>query len=269
MSVSNLASLKPVIHRAYAWNRKESFDRSEDRSVYWIAFAIEAGSFEYTIDDTTGVASFGDVVICPPNVSFRRQITEPLTFHHVVFTWIDRNSREALEPANQEIPSFSIEDTTRLESTYAQLHRAFRMGDPHENPWIGHLIDDIWLIHCAETAQTELDLWRHHSDRLMIKARHVIEQRYAERLSIAELAASFGLSPAQFSRRYRQVFGTPPIQDMTKFRLQEARLLLLEGNQTLEEIAIRCGYSNGFYLSRVFSQWFGESPSRYRSGRRV
>lgn len=269
MSVAQLASLEPVIHRAYAWTRKERFDRSEDRSVYWIAFAIQAGSFEYSIGESKATAAFGDVVICPPDVAFRRRILEPLTFQHVVFTWIDRDRREAVEPNSNDIRSFSITDVARLETTYAHMHRAIRMGDVHSNPWICHLFDDIWLMHCAESAQTELELWRHHSDRSMIQARQIIERQYAERLSINHLASLFDLSPSQFSRRYRNVFGETPIRHLTRFRLEEAKLLLLEGDATIEEIAIQCGFSNGFYLSRVFSQWIGESPSRYRASRRV
>lgn len=269
MPTSRLASLKPVIHRAYSWNRKERFDRREDRSVYWVAFAIEDGSFEFRIGDTYGEASFGSVVICPPNVTFRRRILTPLTFHHAVFTWVDRDSGEPVEPLGLEMGAISIGDTRRLETTYAQLHRVSRMGDVNEDAWISHLIDDIWLTHCAETVQIERELWRQHSDELMIRARQVLEHEYAERLSIAELAASFGLSSAQFSRRYRDVFGTTPMQELTRFRLEEAKLLLLECDQTLEEIAHRVGFSNGFYLSRVFTRRVGESPSRYRASRRV
>ncbi|MCZ8523462.1 helix-turn-helix domain-containing protein [Paenibacillus mucilaginosus] len=51
--------------------------------------------------------------------------------------------------------------------------------------------------------------------------------------------------------------------------MQRARTLLLETSLTLDEIADRCGYENGFYLSRIFSRKMRVPPSVYRKIHRV
>ncbi|MGH2558443.1 MAG: helix-turn-helix domain-containing protein [Thermomicrobiales bacterium] len=269
MTPAELAALQPAIHRAYSWNRKASFALREDRSGLWVAFAIEDGSFEYGIGEHRGIASFGDVILCPPNVPFRRRIVTPLTFHHVIFSWLDRKSGEPVEPVSLDLCAIVMHDTNRLATTYAHLRRVANTSDGHTDTWTSHLFDDIWLTHCAEVLQNERETPRQHSDDLMVRARHIIERDYAERPSLAALAASLGLSPMQFTRRYRAAFGTTPMHDLSQVRLDEAQMLLLESNLSLDQIARRCGYTNGFYLSRVFTRWFGESPSRFRASRRI
>ncbi|MEV4539036.1 helix-turn-helix transcriptional regulator [Asanoa sp. NPDC049518] len=88
-------------------------------------------------------------------------------------------------------------------------------------------------------------------------------------LSLRRLAALLGISPAQLSRRFRAVRGVTPVAYLRGVRLQKARELLAETDDTLQAIAERCGYRSAFYLSRVFSDRTGQSPSRYRKDSRV
>jgi AraC-like DNA-binding protein len=251
------------------WTRKERFALRQDRSGLWVAFAIEDGSFEYQIGDQHGVASFGDVVLCPPNVWFRRRIVTPLSFHHMLFRWVARDSGAPVEPVLLDRCAIAIHDTSRLAATYVYLRRVAEMGGNLTTSWTNHLFDDIWLTHCAELIQTERATPSGRRDELMVRARQVIERDFAERPSLTALAASLDLSPMQLTRRYRAAYGTTPMHDLSRVRLEEAKHLLLECNLSLDQIASRCGYTNGFYLSRVFTRWFGESPSRFRATRRI
>jgi AraC-like DNA-binding protein len=268
MQTTQLAAIKPRIHQTFLWARKERFALRQDRSGLWVAFAIEDGSFEYRIGEQQGVASFGDVVLCPPNVWFHRRIVTPLSFHHMLFSWVDRENGAPVKSVHLDRCAIVIHDTNRLATTYAQLRRLATLRNNH-TAWTDHLFDDIWLTYCLEALQDERESPGQHGDELMVRARHVIEDQYTERLSLAELAASLGLSPVQLTRRYRSAFGVTPMHDLSRLRLKEAQFLLLECNLSLDQIASRCGYSNGFYLSRVFTRWFGESPSRFRASRRV
>jgi len=56
---------------------------------------------------------------------------------------------------------------------------------------------------------------------------------------------------------------------LTSLRLRKAQSLLLETNKTLEDIAEKCGYKNGFYFSRRFSKKLNISPSEYRKNNKL
>jgi AraC-like DNA-binding protein len=186
----------------------------------------------------------------------------------MLFSWVARKDGAPVNPVPLDRCIIAVRDTNRLATTYAQLRRIATLRNDHA-AWTDHLFDDIWLSYCIEALQDEREAPRHHGDELMVRARHAIEGRYTERLSLAELAESLGLSPVQLTRRYRSALGVTPMHELSRLRLKEAQFLLLECNLSLDQIASRCGYSNGFYLSRVFTRWFGESPSRFRASRRV
>ncbi|WP_243156780.1 helix-turn-helix domain-containing protein, partial [Clostridium beijerinckii] len=85
-----------------------------------------------------------------------------------------------------------------------------------------------------------------------------------ESIKIKDFSASLGLSSVQFTRRFHKCIGTTPIEYITSLRLRRAQVLLLRTEDTLDCIASKCGYDNGFYLSRVFAKNLGISPSDYR-----
>ncbi|MNI77000.1 HTH-type transcriptional activator RhaR [compost metagenome] len=60
-----------------------------------------------------------------------------------------------------------------------------------------------------------------------------------------------------------------PSDFVRSLRIRKAAGLLLDTDLTLNQIASRCGFENGFYLSRVFAQSMGMSPSKYRELNRV
>ncbi|MFW5438262.1 helix-turn-helix domain-containing protein [Paenibacillus apiarius] len=56
-----------------------------------------------------------------------------------------------------------------------------------------------------------------------------------------------------------------PIQYLTQIRIKEAKELLLASDATLEEIAIRVGYPDKYYFSRIFKKHTGTSPIQFRN----
>lgn len=91
-----------------------------------------------------------------------------------------------------------------------------------------------------------------------------IQARYAERLTLEDLARVVHLHPAYFSALFKRVTGLPPLEYLARYRLHQARDLLLSTDRSIREIARATGYRDPFYLSRVFRRAEGMSPSEYR-----
>ena len=58
--------------------------------------------------------------------------------------------------------------------------------------------------------------------RCLLQAKDLADARYFEPLQVVDLAAAAGLSPAHFSRRFRQTFGESPHQYLLTRRLERA-----------------------------------------------
>ena len=75
--------------------------------------------------------------------------------------------------------------------------------------------------------------------------------------------------PALFTRRFRAAHGVNPIAYLTAARLENAQRLLIETTLSLDEIAARCGWASGAYLSSVFNKQLLTTPGKFRGARRV
>lgn len=92
-----------------------------------------------------------------------------------------------------------------------------------------------------------------------------IQARYAEQLTLAQLAAAVHLHPAYFSGLFKRVTGLPPRIYLRQYRLNRARELLVSTDLTVGRIAEQTGFPDQSYLSRVFRESEGCSPTRYRT----
>ena len=97
----------------------------------------------------------------------------------------------------------------------------------------------------------------------------LIDARYDESVSIAELAAACRLSVNTFMRHFRVATGTTPAQALRARRVQAAAQLLENSDESLDRIAEVCGFPNRTYLTRVFQAVVGIPPSTHRKLRQA
>ena len=82
---------------------------------------------------------------------------------------------------------------------------------------------------------------------------------------LLDLARQVGLNDCSLKRGFREVFGTTAFGYLHDYRLEQARLLLLENRFNVSEIAVRVGFGSCSYLSKVFRKKYGVSPKQYQS----
>ncbi|REK53610.1 MAG: hypothetical protein C6W55_13400 [Thermobacillus sp.] len=90
-----------------------------------------------------------------------------------------------------------------------------------------------------------------------------IDQHLAENLTLEELAKIAYLHPNYFISLFKNLIGYPPIQYVNMQRLEKVKKLLEETDIHIADIAASVGMRN-HYLSRLFKQHTGISPTRYR-----
>jgi transcriptional regulator GlxA family with amidase domain len=83
-------------------------------------------------------------------------------------------------------------------------------------------------------------------------------------LSVEALAAQANLSPRQFNRRFKQMFGVGPAEQVETLRLDAARDHLTGSDANIDRIASAVGFKSDDAFRRAFDRRFGLSPSHYR-----
>jgi AraC family transcriptional regulator len=99
------------------------------------------------------------------------------------------------------------------------------------------------------------------------RAEELLRARLLGDVSLAEVAQECGISAGHFSRAFRQSFGTTPHRWLERHRLDAAKKLLLHSCQSLEEIAVACGFTDAPALVRTFRRVIGTTPGQWRRSR--
>ena len=85
--------------------------------------------------------------------------------------------------------------------------------------------------------------------------------------TVAELARTAGVSRTVLARRFHELVGEPPLQYLTRWRMQKATEDLTQSARPLIEVAERAGYGSEAAFSRVFKRVMGTPPATYRRRR--
>lgn len=81
---------------------------------------------------------------------------------------------------------------------------------------------------------------------------------------IEDMAATLGVSSRYLRKTFRSSFGSGIVEYLTSLRLRKARQLLGEGNLSVLEIALECGFNSSQYFDRVFRKGTGMTPLAFR-----
>lgn len=104
-----------------------------------------------------------------------------------------------------------------------------------------------------------------HPLRHLLRARDLADRRYADPLTVDDLARAAGLSPAHFSREFRRAFGEPPHRYLLTRRLERAAALLRDTDRPVTEICFAVGLSSVGSFTTSFRRVHGMTPTAYRA----
>ena len=102
--------------------------------------------------------------------------------------------------------------------------------------------------------------------RHLLRAKDLADARFAEPLTVADLAESARLSPAHFSREFHRAFGETPHAYVLTRRLERAAAMLRMTDRTVAEICIAVGLSSVGSFTTTFTRVYGKTPTAYRTG---
>jgi transcriptional regulator GlxA family with amidase domain len=100
------------------------------------------------------------------------------------------------------------------------------------------------------------------------KATLLMEQNLSTTLSVGEIAKRVQLSIRQLDRLFHAETGMSPLSYYRQLRLNYVRWMLINTGESITDIALEAGFSDGAHLSRQFRAAFGVPPSalRHQSG---
>lgn len=91
-----------------------------------------------------------------------------------------------------------------------------------------------------------------------------LEERLTEDIGLGELAQLVGLSQSQFARAFKVSTGLPPYQWRLRNRVNRAQEMLLNGSNSLADIAIQNGFADQSHFTKTFRRVTGATPANWK-----
>ena len=101
-------------------------------------------------------------------------------------------------------------------------------------------------------------------DRTLDATRAWVLARLDGPITVGEMAAHAGMPLRTFTRRFTAEMGTSPLQWLLRERLGTAQQRLEETDDSVQQVAARCGFGSAVSLRAHFQREFRTSPLAYR-----
>jgi len=96
------------------------------------------------------------------------------------------------------------------------------------------------------------------------KAERFIWENYSRKISLKEIADVSGLSAPYFSTIFKEEMGENLSTYLNRLRVEKASSMLRETESPINGISTACGFEDQSWFSKIFKQYTGYSPCKYR-----
>jgi AraC family transcriptional regulator len=193
--------------------------------------------------------------------------------HHVMFFYLPRGALNAIadDADAPQIGDLNHKPVGIDDATVCNLGRAMLPALSYSDEVNQLFIDHVLLalgVHVAQTyggmrprsrpVRGGLAPWQ------VRRAKEILSANLDGRVPLKEVARECRLSVSHFSRAFRRSIGLAPHNWLLARRVEAAKEKLRDGELSLFDVAVACGFADQSHLTRVFTRVVGISPGAWR-----
>jgi len=187
-----------------------------------------------------------------------------------VVHWSAQNQYASLFPAVQWVCDQVVAEGNGIytsggafSAAHVVLHLIEKYIDRDAAIWCAKLFQLDW----SRQSQLPFAIFsgrRTHGDAVVRQVQDHIEARYAERVTVDQLATRYALGRRTLERRFRQATGNSVVEYLQRIRVEAAKSQLEGSSKTVAEVMAEVGYSDAKAFREIFGKHCGMSPAAYR-----
>ena len=151
-------------------------------------------------------------------------------------------------------PKCSTPEPRHTERVMIEIMQSQQRGDAT----MADLLLAQWLLEGDRPVERRSKRAHEIAEYIRINAHHA--------LSVEEVAAHFGYAPDHLSRILRQEFGMGTKAFIVEKRLECIESILLNTNEPIKDVALRCGFEDENIFAKFFKYHEGITPTEFRNG---
>jgi AraC family transcriptional regulator len=141
-----------------------------------------------------------------------------------------------------------------------KLYREFSDAD-EASPLI---IEGVLMEMLGETVRSQTPRPARSSPRWLQQARELLHARFAENLTLADVAQNVGVHPVHLAQTFHKTYQSTVGDYVRKLRIEYACHELATSAKPIVDIALAAGFCDQSHFSRTFKRSVGTAPSQYR-----
>ncbi len=176
-----------------------------------------------------------------------------------------RAAAEALwgrDPQKVEMPNALVSEDAVLQQIMLALQAAAWSGAPEMYAETAAAFLAVHLLR-RHAGFAPPVAYRRDESRLR-RVETFMRENLSAPLSLEDLAREAGFSRFHLVRMYKKAYGETPFRRLTRLRIELALNLLSKSDESVTQIALRCGYDSPPHFAVVFRRSVGVSPTTYR-----
>jgi AraC family transcriptional regulator len=146
-----------------------------------------------------------------------------------------------------------------------RLHAELRMADPH----FPLIVEGIVLESIGELARSTAERPPSDLPRWLASVRDLLHARFAERLTLEDIATAVDVHPVHLARTFRRHYRSSIGDYVRRLRVQFACRELTASRRSLAEVALAAGFADQSHLSREIRRLTGMTPGDVRRAGRA
>lgn len=240
---------------------------------YFELFYIETGACRFFIENNIYDMHTGDFLLIPPRVFHYTRYLFGSCKRNIVFFREDDVGEPIKRLLPQQADFFSEMRIFQVPEAYQEqiamllldMVKEEKINDERSPLMLQALLQALFLL-CSRECKFPQDIPVniHTTDRQIVQAAQFISSHYMEPITTADIAEAADYSPNYLSRKFREAAGIGVHEYLVFIRLQQAALELIATDDSITEIALRCGFSDSNYFKDAFKKKYGVTPRAYR-----
>ncbi len=150
---------------------------------------------------------------------------------------------------------------------YSYLNLLLYLVERHTGRDMAIRIAKTFMIDIDKHSQSPFIIFegqKTHDDRQIKKAQTYIEENYAERITVEDIASLFALGRRSLERRFKKATSNTVSEYIQRVKIEAAKKDLESGQFSVLEVMYKVGYSDGKAFRRAFRKITGLTPMAYR-----
>ena len=220
------------------------------RITYYDLTIVLRGVLNYVVHDAVVALHAGDFILLRPNSDYRQRLNSPVTSEYVSFNFVTDMDLSSVPTVSEGALNEEIKALLNACDSLPNLDDSLDK--------IGYLLGAL-LLTVRDTVSNA------HKHPLALEIKNHLLKHYTEKITLESIAEQFHFSVSYCNNVFKRETRQTIVDFVIGERMRKAKELLVYTDFSLPEVALKVGYEDYNYFSRLFKKHVRATPTQYRA----